>query len=64
MDGWADMVGFNIHYDVVAPLPMYVLQELIGIKNETGNKNIWFGVVQEAASTETYQNTILGHIYQ
>jgi len=20
MDGWADMVGFNIHYDVVAPL--------------------------------------------
>jgi hypothetical protein len=24
-------------------LPHYVLQELIGIKNETGNVNIWFG---------------------
>jgi hypothetical protein len=31
----------------------YVLQELIGIKNEIGNVT-----VREAASIETYQNTI------
>jgi hypothetical protein len=32
MDGWADMVGFNID----GCSPPYVLQELIGIKNDTG----------------------------
>jgi len=31
----------------------YVLKELIGIKNETGNVKIWFGRLQASRLTKT-----------
>ena len=55
-EGWGrggDMVDVNNIQGQMSGQTPYVLQELIGIKNEIGNVKIWFGRLQASRLTKT-----------